>query len=473
MVSRFVAFLLSWASGRGALIAFVLLIAGSLLLFRFAPYPEIKSAVAGAPLPEEGASYEGGLVSFLEELGEHGRPLYLEFQYWDLLNPVLFGAAFTLLIGWLVKRSRLERNWSRYAVLVPLAVAAADIAENLVLIEALAAFPGPGAVSALVAPVTAVKFLGFAIMMVAVVVLAVAAIIRRHMPQAPLLGALAAALICAPPGLSAAPTFKPPAPVMKPFAPLFEKLAAAEQARVSTVCGSGVAPWAYRGRTHGRKSTLRSYVIEKADRTWTASFVRLLMRESDWDSTGSCRTSRKPCDERLEVPLFVVELQAGGPIYALLDFEWRCAQVFRPDQPFGIVHFGERADSLFDLVRAALPSDTVLQALALPPEGSGTNLEGRLFGIDSVLVEELPEPKHRQAPSYPEVARKDGVQGTVVIQALVGRDGSVQDAFVVNSIVKLDDAALDAVWLWTFKPAMTAGEPIAVWVVIPVKFTLH
>jgi len=94
------------------------------------------------------------------------------------------------------------------------------------------------------------------------------------------------------------------------------------------------------------------------------------------------------------------------------------------------------------------------------------------FG-DYVYVEELPEAITRVPPSYPEAARRAGVTGTVMVQALVARDGSVADARIVKSIPPLDDAALAAVRQWRFKPAMAHGDPVPVWVGIPVKFSLH
>ena len=94
------------------------------------------------------------------------------------------------------------------------------------------------------------------------------------------------------------------------------------------------------------------------------------------------------------------------------------------------------------------------------------------FG-DYVYVEELPEAITRVPPAYPDAARKAGVQGVVMVQALIGRDGSVVDTRIVKSIPPLDDAAAAAVRQWRFKPAMAHGQPIAVWVAVPVRFSLH
>jgi len=92
---------------------------------------------------------------------------------------------------------------------------------------------------------------------------------------------------------------------------------------------------------------------------------------------------------------------------------------------------------------------------------------------DYVYVEELPEAITRVPPNYPDEARRAGVQGIVMVQALVRRDGTVGDVKVTKSIPLLDQAAMESVRQWTFKPARAKGEPIAVWVAVPIKFTLH
>jgi protein TonB len=94
------------------------------------------------------------------------------------------------------------------------------------------------------------------------------------------------------------------------------------------------------------------------------------------------------------------------------------------------------------------------------------------FG-DYVYVEELPEAVTKVSPNYPDIAREAGVDGTVMVQALVGKDGKVKDTRVVKSIPMLDDAAVAAVRQWVFKPALSNNKPVAVWVAVPIKFTLH
>jgi protein TonB len=94
------------------------------------------------------------------------------------------------------------------------------------------------------------------------------------------------------------------------------------------------------------------------------------------------------------------------------------------------------------------------------------------FG-DYVYVEELPEAITKVNPSYPDEARRKGIDGTVMVQALVGTDGLVKDVRVVKSIPMLDEAAKACVRQWRFKPAMSHDNPVAVWVGVPLHFSLH
>jgi len=94
------------------------------------------------------------------------------------------------------------------------------------------------------------------------------------------------------------------------------------------------------------------------------------------------------------------------------------------------------------------------------------------FG-ESVYVEEFPEPLTKVTPDYPAQARVAGIEGTVVVQALVGRTGRVLETRIVKSDPHFDQAAEDAVRQYTFAPAKSGGKPIAVWVAVPIRFVLN
>jgi periplasmic protein TonB len=89
-----------------------------------------------------------------------------------------------------------------------------------------------------------------------------------------------------------------------------------------------------------------------------------------------------------------------------------------------------------------------------------------------VPVDELPEAIMKREPFYPDEAKAAALEGTVIVNALVVEDGSVEEARAIPSIAALEDAAVACVRQWRFKPAMSGGKPVAVWVAVPVRFFL-
>ncbi|HEY5672260.1 MAG TPA: energy transducer TonB [Malonomonas sp.] len=92
-----------------------------------------------------------------------------------------------------------------------------------------------------------------------------------------------------------------------------------------------------------------------------------------------------------------------------------------------------------------------------------------------VFRDALPRYDLNPRPVYPEVSRRRGQQGTVLLEVAVLDDGSVEKAIVTQSsgFRLLDRAALTAVRRWRFHPATSAGLVVASRVVVPVDFVLH
>jgi periplasmic protein TonB len=75
-------------------------------------------------------------------------------------------------------------------------------------------------------------------------------------------------------------------------------------------------------------------------------------------------------------------------------------------------------------------------------------------------------------PNYPLLARQMKVQGSVILQALIGKDGIIQNLRVVSGPHILAGAAEDAVRQWKFKPHMVGGEAVETQAKITVNFTI-
>lgn len=76
------------------------------------------------------------------------------------------------------------------------------------------------------------------------------------------------------------------------------------------------------------------------------------------------------------------------------------------------------------------------------------------------------------SPIYPADAKKAKIQGKVVLNAIIGKDGTVQNLTVVSGPNELQQSALDAVRRWTYKPFLLDGEPVEVKTTVNVSYTL-
>jgi TonB family protein len=76
------------------------------------------------------------------------------------------------------------------------------------------------------------------------------------------------------------------------------------------------------------------------------------------------------------------------------------------------------------------------------------------------------------APVYPPAARAAGVQGTVILNTIISKEGYVREIRLTSGDPALAQAAVDAVKQWTYKPTMLNGNPVEVETQVQVNFTL-
>ena len=79
---------------------------------------------------------------------------------------------------------------------------------------------------------------------------------------------------------------------------------------------------------------------------------------------------------------------------------------------------------------------------------------------------------HKTAPTYPIEAKKAGIEGTVELDAIIGTDGLVKDLKVIVGPALLQQAALDAVKTWRYRPYLLNGQPVEVRTMMNVVFSL-
>ncbi|MBT3251664.1 MAG: energy transducer TonB [Candidatus Marinimicrobia bacterium] len=75
---------------------------------------------------------------------------------------------------------------------------------------------------------------------------------------------------------------------------------------------------------------------------------------------------------------------------------------------------------------------------------------------------------------YPEIAREAGIHGTVIIQTYIDENGKIKETIILNGMPNtgLDEAAIKAIRKTKWKPAQQRDKNVAVWVSIPIKFSL-
>jgi len=97
------------------------------------------------------------------------------------------------------------------------------------------------------------------------------------------------------------------------------------------------------------------------------------------------------------------------------------------------------------------------------------------FGAPAVVAEDGVKPGHlvyRVAPKYPKQALRKKIEGTVELQAVIAKDGSLKELMVISGDPMLASAATEAVQKWRYEPYMLNGEPVEVRTRITVAFTL-
>lgn len=101
-------------------------------------------------------------------------------------------------------------------------------------------------------------------------------------------------------------------------------------------------------------------------------------------------------------------------------------------------------------------------------------VENRLF--DFVPYEDPPEPINPVSPVYPDMAKRMGIEGIVVLEVDVYKDGTTGNIQVLKSLMSgiggLDETAKEAVRRWKFQPGRSGGKAVDTTVIIPIEFTL-
>lgn len=138
---------------------------------------------------------------------------------------------------------------------------------------------------------------------------------------------------------------------------------------------------------------------------------------------------------------------------------------FIPDKPeiarpvtVATADFGDKPDTNA-LFGSQANRTQVRQAANGPVRVSGMVVEGLLI--------------HKTLPVYPPIALASGIQGVVVLQANISRSGTIENLRAISGPLMLQQAAINAVQQWRYRPYLLSGEPVEVETTVNVIFKLN
>ena len=120
------------------------------------------------------------------------------------------------------------------------------------------------------------------------------------------------------------------------------------------------------------------------------------------------------------------------------------------------------------------------------PGGSTGGVMGGILSSTQVAVPKIATPQRvrvssgvstgllirKVQPTYPQLAKQARIQGSVVLQAEISKDGTIQNLQLISGHPMLAPAAIEAVRQWRYKPYLLNGEPVAVETQVVVNFSL-
>ncbi len=147
----------------------------------------------------------------------------------------------------------------------------------------------------------------------------------------------------------------------------------------------------------------------------------------------------------------------------------------RPPVPVEVPDDAELTDEDLDMDMSFDPDDVPDQPPPPPSDEGEEDDEPEIFEV----VEDMPEPVGGMAAiqekiNYPDIARRAGVEGRVIVQFVVDENGNVQNPQVVRGIgAGADEEAIRVIQETEFTPGMQRGRPVPVRMSWPVTFRLQ
>ncbi len=129
----------------------------------------------------------------------------------------------------------------------------------------------------------------------------------------------------------------------------------------------------------------------------------------------------------------------------------------------------------FQREQASAPADTAAGTERPPSKSSPAASESEEPVYQAGGPVTNPVPLQKPTPKFTQEARQKKIQGSVLLEVVIGKDGAVRSARVLRGVgYGLDESAVDTVTKrWLFRPATLNGQPVAVQINVDVTFSFN
>jgi TonB family protein len=162
------------------------------------------------------------------------------------------------------------------------------------------------------------------------------------------------------------------------------------------------------------------------------------------------------------LPAGTYDISVSKPGFALVEMKGIETSESNPARVDVLLNIGRIRETLTVSAERVTP--------VLPPPASPSRPPMIRVGgsVQGAKITAMPQ------PAYPPECKAEGIEGLVILRAVIGKDGSVLKLERVNKLVdaRLADAAMQAVQNWRYQPTLLNGEPVEVVTEIEVNFTL-
>jgi len=141
------------------------------------------------------------------------------------------------------------------------------------------------------------------------------------------------------------------------------------------------------------------------------------------------------------------------------------------DEPVGDSGLSDRVIGVVGAAPNGIPNSTIVSLLDAIPPSMPKSVTPHAVRVSSGVAQGLLI--HQVRPEYPALARSARIQGSVVLQATIGKDGAIQNLHLLSGHPLLTQAAMEAVRQWRYRPYLLNNEPVEVDTTIQVNFTLN